>query len=86
LLTAEIELCGFVAFLSIYGQCSDYATGWTTGVQFPAEVGIFSLHRRAETGSVAHSASYPMGTVGSFPGSKAAEAWRWSLTSIWCRG
>jgi hypothetical protein len=27
-----------------------------------------------QNGSGAHSASYPMGTMGSFPGSKAAEA------------
>jgi hypothetical protein len=28
--------------------------------------------------------SCPMCTVGSFPGGKAAEAWRWPLTFIWC--
>jgi len=27
-------------------------------------------------------ASYPMGTMGSFPGGKAAGAWSWPLTSI----
>jgi membrane-associated phospholipid phosphatase len=26
-----------------------------------------------------------MGTRGSFPGGKAAGAWSWSLTSIYCR-
>jgi hypothetical protein len=37
-------------------------------------------------GSGAHPASYPVGTRGSFPGSKAARAWSWPLTSIQCRG
>jgi hypothetical protein len=30
--------------------------------------GNFSLHRRVQTGSGAHAASYPMGTRGCFPG------------------
>jgi hypothetical protein len=34
--------------------------------------GNFSLHHRVQTGSVAHPASYPMGTRGCFPGGKAA--------------
>jgi len=34
----------------------------------------------------AHRASYPMGTRYSFSGGKAAWAWSWPLTSIWCRG
>jgi hypothetical protein len=33
-----------------------------------------------------HPFSYPMGTRGSFCGSKAAGAWSWPLTSIYCRG
>jgi hypothetical protein len=44
------------------------------GVQVPAGVGNFSLHRRVQTGSGAHPASYPMGTRISFPGGKAAGA------------
>jgi hypothetical protein len=43
-----------------------------SSVRFPAGPGIFSLHHRAQNGSGAHSASYPMGTRGSFPGGKAA--------------
>jgi hypothetical protein len=43
-------------------------------VQFPAGAGNFSLHHRVQNGSGAHPASYPMGTRGSFPGSKAAGA------------
>jgi hypothetical protein len=39
-------------------------------VRFPAEAGNFSLHHRVQNGSGAHSASYPMGTRGFFPGVK----------------
>jgi hypothetical protein len=42
-----------------------------SSVRFPAGAGSFSLHR-VQNGSGAHSASYPMGTRGSFPGGKAA--------------
>jgi preprotein translocase subunit SecG len=34
-----------------------------------------------QTGSGAHSASYPMCTGGSFTGGKASGAWNWPLTS-----
>jgi hypothetical protein len=40
--------------------------------RFPAGAGNFSLHHHVQNGSRAHSASYPMGTRGSFPGGKAA--------------
>jgi hypothetical protein len=50
--------------------------------RFPAGAGNFSLHHCVENGFGAHSASYPMGTKGSFPGGKAAGAWSWLLTSI----
>jgi hypothetical protein len=43
-------------------------------VRFPAGAGNFALHHRVQNGSVAHPASYPMGTRGSFPGGKAAGA------------
>jgi hypothetical protein len=42
--------------------------------RFPAGDGNFSLHHRVQNGSGAHSASYPMGNKGSYPGSKAAGA------------
>jgi hypothetical protein len=42
------------------------------GVRFPSGAGEVSLRRRVQTGSGAHSASYPMGTRDSFPGSKSA--------------
>jgi hypothetical protein len=51
-------------------------------VRFPAGTGNFSLNHRVQTGSGAHPASYPMGTVGSFPGGKAAGERSWPLTSI----
>jgi hypothetical protein len=55
-------------------------------VRFPAEAGNISLYHRVQKGSRAHPASYPMGTRGSFPGGKAAGAWSWQQTSIYCRG
>jgi hypothetical protein len=51
-------------------------------VRFLAGAGNFSLHNRVQNGSGVHPASYPMGTRGSFPGSKVAGAWSWPLTSI----
>jgi len=44
--------------------------------------GNFSLHHRIQNGSGAHLASYPMGTRGSFPRSKAVGSWSWLLTCI----
>jgi hypothetical protein len=43
-------------------------------VQFPTGAGNYSLHHRVQNGSGVHPASYPMGTRGSFPGVKAADA------------
>jgi hypothetical protein len=43
-----------------------------SGARFPEGAGNFSLHHRVQNGSGVHSASYPMGTRGSFPGGKAA--------------
>jgi hypothetical protein len=43
------------------------ATGWTAGVRFPAGAKAFSLLHSVQTGSVAHPASYPMGSMGLFP-------------------
>jgi hypothetical protein len=44
--------------------------GLTAGVRFLAWGRYFSLFHSVQTGSEAHPASYPMGTGGSFPGSK----------------
>jgi len=65
------------------------ATGWTIGVlgfDFRQRWGMFSLHHQVQNGSGTHPASYPMGTRGSFPGSKASEGWSWPFTFIYCRG
>jgi hypothetical protein len=43
------------------------ATGWMIMVRFQEGAGNFSLHHRVQNGSVAHPASYPLGTRGSFP-------------------
>jgi hypothetical protein len=55
-------------------------------VRFQAGTGNFSVHHHDQNGSGAHSASYPVGTRGSFPGGKAAGEWSRPLTSIQCRG
>jgi hypothetical protein len=54
-----------------------WATGWTIGVPgFDSRRGLgnFLSHHRVQNGSVAHPASYPMGTRGSLTGGKAAGA------------
>jgi hypothetical protein len=43
-------------------------------VRFPAGAGSYSLPHRVQNDSGSHSASYPMGTRGSFSGAKAAGA------------
>jgi hypothetical protein len=45
-----------------------------SGFRVPAGAGKSSLHHRVQNGSGVHTASYPMGTRGSFPGGKAAGA------------
>jgi hypothetical protein len=45
-----------------------------SGIRFLAGAGNFSLHHRIQNGSGAHPTFYPVGTRGSFPGCKAAEA------------
>jgi hypothetical protein len=54
---------------------------WIIAIRFPAVAGNFSLQYCVQTGSGAHPASYPMGTGGSFPGSKVATVWSWPLTT-----
>jgi hypothetical protein len=50
-------------------------------VRFPAGARNFS-HHHTQIGSGAHPDPYPMRTSCSFPGSKAAEARSWPLTSV----
>jgi hypothetical protein len=49
-------------------------------VRFPARAGNFSHHHRLQNGSEAHSASYSMGTRGSFPGGGGGSGWSVKLT------
>jgi hypothetical protein len=56
--------------------------GWSE-VQVPAGAARnFSIHYRVQTGSGAHPGSCPMGSRGSFPRGKVAEAWSWPLINI----
>jgi len=60
-----------------------WTTGWTIGVLgFDSRRGlrIFLFDTMSKTGSGAHPASYPKGTMGSFPAHKAARTWSWPLT------
>jgi hypothetical protein len=67
---------------SSVGIAADYGLdNRMIGVRISAGAGNFSLRHCIQTGSGAHSSSYPMGTRGSFPGGKAAGAWSWPLTS-----
>jgi hypothetical protein len=56
-----------------------------SGVRVSVGARNLSPHHHVQTGSGAHPASYSMGTRDSFPGSKAAGAWSWSLTPIFPR-
>jgi hypothetical protein len=49
-------------------------------LEAPSYTSVKFLLRKWQLGT--HPASYLMGALGSFPGSKAAEAWNSSLTSI----
>jgi hypothetical protein len=73
----------FMSLLLVLSKSRDSSVGivlgyglddWGSGVLFPAGAGNFSLHHRVQNGSLAHPASYPMGTMGSFSGGKAAGA------------
>jgi len=73
------------SFTERAGIAQLYSTGlWTgwSGVWVLARAGNLPLHCCIETGSGAISASYLMGTRGSFLGDKAAGSWSWPLTSI----
>jgi hypothetical protein len=50
------------------------ATSWTTGIRYLAEERDFSLLNIVQTGIRKHPASYSMGIMGFFPGSKEVEA------------
>jgi hypothetical protein len=73
----EISLFSAVTIATDYGPDDRMI-----GVRIPEGAGNFSLRHRVQTGSGAYPTSYPMGTGGSFHGSKAAGAWSWPLSSI----
>jgi hypothetical protein len=73
----------FLGFLSIHMKSRDSSVGIALGygpddrgsrVRFPAVAGNFSLHHHIQNGPGPHPASYLMGTMGLFPGGKAAGA------------
>lgn len=65
----------------IHSRNTDNATGWKSGVRFPAGVSNLCVLRSVQTGSEAYIAAYPMGAGGPIPGRKMAGAWSWN-TSI----
>jgi len=67
---------------SVQEKCE--AALWTawSGVRVLAGAENFPLHHHVQTSFGVNPASCPMGTRGSFLGVKAAESWRWPLTSI----
>jgi hypothetical protein len=71
-------LTGPIAFfflLSFHNSAVGIATCYTEGWEFESRwYQEFSLLRVVQTGPGAHSASYPVGTWGFFPGGKAAGA------------
>jgi hypothetical protein len=64
------QTAGAATAQSVYRRAMD----WTDGVRFPARARSFSSLNSIQTGSGAHTPSYPMGIGGSFLGGKAAGA------------
>jgi hypothetical protein len=65
------------SWVSSFSIATDYGLDYQMiRVQFPVGAGNFSLQHHVQTSSRTHPASYPMGTRSSFPGSKAAGAWK----------
>jgi hypothetical protein len=77
-------VCGCYRIVYIYNKCeqSMYWLGYGMDFDSRQRQRFFSLHQRVHSGSGAQPASYPMSTVGSFTGDKAAGACSWPLTSI----
>jgi hypothetical protein len=78
------ELLDMQMLTSVWNETHYHFNVCRIGVQgFDSQQGWeFFLQHRVQNGSGAHSASYPMGTRGPFPGDIAAGAWSWPLTSI----
>jgi hypothetical protein len=82
-ITTRVLLTRFHVYISSVGiALGDGLEDRSSMVRFLAEAGNFSLHHCVRNCSGSHSASYTMGTRGSFPRSKAAGAGSWPLTSI----
>jgi hypothetical protein len=86
---AQTLLKTILLFIGSRASVFAIATGcrldnWGVGVRVPVGSRIsFSPRRPDRLG--AHTASYPMGTWGSFPRGKATGAWSWPFTSNYCR-
>jgi hypothetical protein len=65
----DYKFCLFASYRTHH--CTEVGLIWGSRFRFPAGAGNFSLHHRVQNDSGAHSASYPVGTRGSFPGGKA---------------
>jgi hypothetical protein len=65
---------------SVYRLTTGWTNGWS-GFESRRGAGNFCFRHRVQTGSGAHTVSYPMGTEGFFPGGKVAGAWSWPFTS-----
>jgi hypothetical protein len=86
-LHGQSEFCQLASLSGSHGSPVGIVLGyrldnWGSRVRFPVGAGNFSLHHCIQNGCGAHPVSNPIGTRGSFPGSKAAGVWSWPLTSI----
>jgi hypothetical protein len=76
-------LYGTLFVIGSVGIATDYRLDVRgTGLKFPAEPNDFSHSHGIETPSVAHPASCPIGTAGSFPGGEGAEVCSCPFTYI----
>jgi hypothetical protein len=76
----------YPSLMSGAGIAQWYSTGlWVrlSGVWVLTGGGNLSLHHLV---LVSHPSSYQVGIRGSFAGDKAARAWSWPLTYVWCWG
>jgi hypothetical protein len=69
---AVTESVSTVRFFACISAGIARVMGWMAGVKFAGGARDFALLLSVQTLSGAHPASYPMGTEGSFPRSKAA--------------
>jgi hypothetical protein len=60
----KVQVMKFI--MQLFLSSCYFPTGWTTGIQFPAEAGNFYPRHCVQTTSGAHPASYTMATGGSW--------------------